>query len=211
MSVSIDQFASGLNKAPIIAILRGVTPETALQVGEAIIGGGIRFLEVTLNSPNAPESIRLLSEAYADREDVHIGAGTVLKPAEVGEVAKAGGEYIISPNANLDVIRETKRRGLISIPGFYTPTEAFAALDAGADYLKLFPARNLGVRYIKDIKAVLPKPIIAVGGVDISNMAEFLTVCAAVGIGSNLYSSKKSVEELRGAAQEYVALGRTAA
>jgi len=205
MSIGIDQFASGLKAWPIIAILRGVTPETALQVGEAIIGGGIRFLEVTLNSPNALESIRLLSEAYADRDDVHIGAGTVLKPAEVGEVAKAGGEYIISPNANPDVIRETKRLGLVSIPGFYTPTEAFEAMDAGADYLKLFPARDLGVRYIKDIKAVLPKPIVAVGGVDMSNMAELLTVCAAVGIGSNLYSSKKTTEELREAAQQYCA------
>ncbi len=207
MSISAEQFASGLRESPIIAILRGVTPETALEVGEAIIGGGIRFLEVTLNSPNALESIRLLSEAYADRDDVHIGAGTVLKPAEVGEVDKAGGEYIISPNANPDVIRETKRWSLISIPGFYTPTEAFAALDAGADYLKLFPARDLGVRYIKDIKAVLPKPIVAVGGVDMSNMAEFLTVCAAVGIGSNLYSSKKTMEELREAAKQYCTQG----
>ena len=208
MSMSAEQFASGLSASPIIAILRGVTPETALGVGEAIIGGGIRFLEVTLNSPNALESIRLLSEAYANRDDVHIGAGTVLNPASVGEIARAGGEYIISPNANPSVIRETKRLGLISIPGFYTPTEAFAALDAGADYLKLFPARDLGVRYIKDIKAVLPKPIVAVGGVDMSNMAEFLTVCAAVGIGSNLYSSKKSMEELRESTEQYCAIIR---
>jgi len=210
MAVSIDQFAASLSASPIIAILRGVTPDTALEAAKAVIGGGIRFLEITLNSPDALTSIRLLSEAYADQEDVHIGAGTVLEPAQVRAVAEAGGEYIISPNTNFDVIWETKRLGLVSIPGFCTPTEAFAALDAGADYLKLFPARDLGARYIKDLKAVLPKPIIAVGGVDITNMAEFLTVCAAVGIGSNLYSPKKTTDELREAAEQYSVLRRTA-
>lgn len=207
MSVSIERFSESLERAPIIAIFRGVTPDKALEAAEAVIGGGIRFLEVTLNSPDALASIKLLTKAYADREDIHIGAGTVLKSAEVGEVAKAGGEYIISPNASPAVIRETKRLGLISIPGFYTPTEAFAALDAGADYLKLFPARDLGVRYIKDLKAVLPKPIVAVGGVDMDNVKEFLTVCAAVGIGSNLYSPKKTTEELQQSAQSYSSEG----
>ncbi len=135
----------------------------------------------------------------------HIGAGTVLTEHEVQSVAVAGGTYIVSPNTNAAVIKETKRLGLISIPGFYTPSEAFAARDAGADYLKLFPARDLGVGYLNDIKAVVSEPIIAVGGVDVDNISEFLAVCAGVGIGSNLYSPKRSSEAIRKSAEQYVA------
>ena len=142
---------------------------------------------------------------YRGSDCVHIGAGTVLTEHEVQSVAVAGGTYIVSPNTNAAVIKETKRLGLISIPGFYTPSEAFAARDAGADYLKLFPARDLGVGYLNDIKAVVSEPIIAVGGVDVDNISEFLAVCAGVGIGSNLYSPKRSSEAIRKSAEQYVA------
>ncbi len=201
--VDLQTFTAALKKTPIISILRGITPATAADTAKALAEGGIRFIEVTLNSPDALTSIQILSEVYAQDKEFYIGAGTVTKPQEVDAVARAGGKYIISPNTNPDVIRRTKGLGLISIPGFYTPTEAFAAIDAGADFLKCFPVRNLGEGYIKDIKAVVSKPIIAVGGVDLDNMQKFLRVCAGVGIGSNLYSPEKTPADLKHVASEY--------
>jgi len=193
-----------LKSAPIIAILRGVTLETVESAAEALLAGGIRFVEVTLNSPDALRSIELLAQRFS-AEELIIGAGTVTTAPQAAQVAIAGGKYIISPNTNPAVIRKTKELGLVSIPGFYTPTEAFTAVEAGADYLKCFPVRNLGESYIKDLKAVLTKPIIAVGGVDLNNMAVFLKVCAGVGIGSNLYSLDKTPEQLKALAEQYVA------
>ena len=123
-------------------------------------------------------------------------------------MAAAGGRFIISPDANPEVIRETKRLGLVSIPGFFTATEAFTALRAGADYLKLFPAGKLGPGYVKDLKAVIKAPILAVGGVDTDNIAAFLDVCAGVGIGSALYKPGKTPAEIEQAAAVYAAAVR---
>ncbi len=192
-----SEFQHDLALAPVIAILRGVTPETVLPVCDALATGGVRFIEVTLNSPDALTSIARAAEHFRGLA-VRIGAGTVLSAAEVDAVAEAGGTYIISPNTDAAVIRQTKKRGLISIPGFFTPSEAFAALAAGADLLKCFPVGRLGPGYIKDLKAVLPAPVIAVGGANADNAAEFLQAGAiAVGVGSALYKPGWSPEVMQ--------------
>ncbi|MGN1364718.1 2-dehydro-3-deoxy-6-phosphogalactonate aldolase [Victivallis vadensis] len=201
-------FQEQARRCPVVAILRGITPEEMLPVCEALRTAGIRLLEVPLNSPDALESIRRAAAKYHAAGELLAGAGTVLTAQNVRDVAAAGGRFIISPDANPEVIRETKRLGLVSIPGFFTATEAFTALRAGADYLKLFPAGKLGPGYVKDLKAVIKAPILAVGGVDTDNIAAFLDVCAGVGIGSALYKPGKTPAEIEQAAAVYAAAVR---
>lgn len=201
-------FQEQARRCPMVAILRGITPEEMLPVCEALRTAGIRLLEVPLNSPDALESIRRAAAKYHAAGELLAGAGTVLTAQNVRDVAAAGGRFIISPDANPEVIRETKRLGLVSIPGFFTATEAFTALRAGADYLKLFPAGKLGPGYVKDLKAVIKAPILAVGGVDTDNIAAFLDVCAGVGIGSALYKPGKTPAEIEQAAAVYAAAVR---
>ena len=201
-------FQEQARRCPMVAILRGITPEEMLPVCEALRTAGIRLLEVPLNSPDALESIRRAAAKYNAAGELLAGAGTVLTAQNVRDVAAAGGRFIISPDANPEVIRETKRLGLVSIPGFFTATEAFTALHAGADYLKLFPAGKLGPGYVKDLKAVIKAPILAVGGVDTDNIAAFLDVCAGVGIGSALYKPGKTPAEIEQAAAVYAAAVR---
>lgn len=201
-------FQEQARRCPVVAILRGITPEEMLPVCEALRTAGIRLLEVPLNSPDAPESIRRAAAKYHAGGELLVGAGTVLTVQNVRDVAAAGGRFIISPDTNPEVIRETRRLGLVSIPGFFTATEAFTALRAGADYLKLFPAGKLGPGYVKDLKAVIKAPILAVGGVDTDNIAAFLDVCAGVGIGSALYKPGKTPAEIEQAAAAYAAAVR---
>lgn len=201
-------FQEQARRCPVVAILRSITPEEMLPVCEALRTAGIRLLEVPLNSPDALESIRHAAAKYHAAGELLTGAGTVLTAQNVRDVAAAGGRFIISPDANPEVIRETKRLGLVSIPGFFTATEAFTALRAGADYLKLFPAGKLGPGYVKDLKAVIKAPILAVGGVDAENIAAFLNVCAGVGIGSALYKPGKTPAEIERAATAYAAAVR---
>lgn len=201
-------FQEQARRCPVVAILRGITPEEMLPVCEALRTAGIRLLEVPLNSPDALESIRRAAAKYHAAGELLAGVGTVLTAQNVRDVAAAGGRFIISPDANPEVIRETKRLGLVSIPGFFTATEAFTALRAGADYLKLFPAGKLGPGYVKDLKAVIKAPILAVGGVDAENIAAFLNVCAGVGIGSALYKPGKTPAEIERAATAYAAAVR---
>ena len=190
-----DSLLAALADAPVVAILRGVTPETVLPVGRALAEAGVRFVEVPLNSPSPFESIRRL--AKAENGGVWVGAGTVVRAEDVDAVAEAGGRYVLAPNTDPGVIRRTKELGLVSIPGFLTPSEAFAALDAGADALKLFPAARLGAGYIRDLRAVLPAPILAVGGINADNLREFLQngACAA-GVGSCLYRPGDPVADI---------------
>ncbi|MBR2633736.1 MAG: 2-dehydro-3-deoxy-6-phosphogalactonate aldolase [Lentisphaeria bacterium] len=199
--MSFEKYSS---MCPAVAILRGITPDEMLDVCEILYDAGIRILEVPLNSPDACESIRRAAEKYHADGRMLIGAGTVLSVEDVQNVANAGGKFIISPDTNCDVIRETKKLGLVSIPGFFTPTEAFSALRAGADYLKLFPAGVNGTGYIKDLKAVIKAPILAVGGVNEKNIPEFLTLCAGVGIGSALYKPGKTHAEIKASATQIV-------
>lgn len=189
----------------IVAILRGVTPDTVIDVADCLVRSGIKTIEVPLNSPRALESIRLLHEGLAGKAT--IGAGTVLSIEQVEAVAQAGGALVLSPNMNVDVIRRTRQLGLTSIPGVATPTEAFAALDAGATALKLFPADVLGVSSLKAWRSVMPSDvrIYAVGGIEADNAAAFLAAGAVgVGVGGWLYKPGRSLVELRNRASELV-------
>ncbi len=186
-------FEDLMAECPLIAILRGITPEEIVDVCDVLYKNSIRLLEIPLNSPNALQSIERAVKHTEGR--MMVGAGTVLTPEDVRGVHAAGGKFIISPNTDVAVIRETKALGLLSIPGFFTASEAFTAIQAGADYLKLFPA-ILGPGYIKDLKAVIKKPILAVGGVNAANLPEFMKVCVGAGIGSALYKAGKSLDAL---------------
>lgn len=177
-----------LDALPLIAILRGLTPDEAVEIGEAIVAAGFLCLEVPLNSPDPFESIRRLRLALDGR--ALVGAGTVLTPKQVDQVAHVGGQLCISPNTDLDVIRAAKDNGLLSLPGVFTPTEAFQALSAGADGLKLFPAEVAGPAGLRAIRAVLPQAtrLYAVGGVSPDNLDTWARAGASgFGLGSSLY------------------------
>lgn len=196
---------------PIIAILRGVTPEEVLEVGSAILETGVPVLEVTMNSPRPLESIKLLSEKYGDSK--LIGAGTVTTVEQVQDVYDAGGRIIVSPNTDVKVIEATKRLGMFSAPGCFTPTEAFQAYYAGADVLKLFPCDIIGTKGIKAMRATLPKDsmVAAVGGVNAGNMADFVKVGTnGFGIGSAIYAPGKSINDIKAGAEELVSSVRAA-
>lgn len=173
---------------PLIAILRGVTPDEILGIGEALIDAGFVAIEVPLNSPEPLASIRLLADAFGER--ALIGAGTVRDPADVARIAAAGGRLVVMPHGDAAVIDAAKERGLLCVPGVATPTEAFAALDAGADALKLFPAEALPPAVVKAWRAVLPKDVwlLPVGGIRPDSMALYLAAGAnGFGLGSALY------------------------
>ncbi len=172
----------------LIAILRGIEPVQAVEAAAALIDAGITWIEVPLNSPDPLASISAMQAAHG--EHARIGAGTVLSAAEVEAVAVAGATFIVSPNANVAVIGATKRLGLGSYPGVFTPTECFAALDAGADALKVFPAGLMGTEGLKAIRAVLPPEtsIYAVGGVGPENFAIWRAAgIDGFGLGSSLF------------------------
>jgi len=196
---------------PLIAILRGIAPDEAVDVGIALFETGFRIIEVPLNSPEPIESIRRLAAALGDRAT--IGAGTVRSAAEVAEVAAAGGELIVSPHMNPQLIRATKQAGLMSGPGVATPTEAFAAIEAGADFLKLFPAEQIGPAIVKAWRAVLPKgmPLVPVGGITPESMGAYVAAGAAgFGLGSALYKPGMTPADVRHAAEAFTAAWRKA-
>jgi 2-dehydro-3-deoxyphosphogalactonate aldolase len=185
---AITDFDVAFVELPLVAILRGVQPDAVEAIGEALVEAGFRLIEVPLNSPDPFDSIGRLAKTLDGRAIV--GAGTVLSPADVDRVAGAGGTMIISPNANLDVIARSAAAGLVSLPGIATPSEAFAALGAGANALKLFPAEGASPAVLKAMRAVLPAAtrVLPVGGIDPTNMAPWIAAGAAgFGLGSALY------------------------
>lgn len=205
MSTPTTKFSAALQALPLVAILRGLTPAEAPAVGDAIVESGFRLLEVPLNSPQPLESIALLRQRFPQ---ALVGAGTVLGAQQVREVHAAGGELIVAPNFNAEVIAEAARLGLVSLPGVMTPTEAFGALAAGATGLKLFPAELASPAVVKALLAVLPKgtPLMPVGGITPDNMATWRAAGAAgFGIGSALYKPGKSAAAVREDALRFVA------
>ncbi len=195
-----------LERCPLVAILRGIQPAEAEAIGFALERAGISIVEVPLNSPSPLDSIAILSRIFGDR--MLVGAGTLTKPSQVGEVAAAGGRLIVTPHADTAIVRAAKQAGLFAFPGFFNPTEAFALLDAGADAIKLFPAEVLGTPMLKAIRAVLPKStiVIPVGGVDASNVAPWMEAGAlGLGAGSSIYKPGDDAHAVEAKARALVA------
>lgn len=200
-----------LDELPLVAILRGLVPEEAVEVGEALVAAGFRTLEVPLNSPRPLESIARLAEALGDRAIV--GAGTVLTPAEAHAVADAGGRLMVSPNTDAAVIAAARGRNMLALPGVFTATEAFAALAAGADALKLFPAEIAGPAGLKALRAVLPAGtrVYAVGGVSPETIPAWRAAGASgAGLGSALFTPGRSAAEVGDRAAAFVSAWRAA-
>ncbi|WP_372571915.1 2-dehydro-3-deoxy-6-phosphogalactonate aldolase [Ruegeria jejuensis] len=190
----------------IIAILRGLDPQDAIPMSEALISAGITRIEVPLNSPNPLQSIADMARACGDR--ALIGAGTVLTVDQVEQVADAGGKLIVSPNCDTEVIARSRALGLESWPGIFTPTEAFAALKAGASGLKLFPGNMAGPGGLKAMRAILPAgtQVYAVGGAGPENFGEWVAASAdGFGIGSALFKPGMSVTDVSARAADIVA------
>ncbi len=202
----IELFRHYFDPCPLVAIIRGVTPDEVVAVGEALLAAGIGIIEVPLNSPDPIESIRRLSTAMGDR--ALIGAGTVLTVKQVHDVKAVGGRLIVSPNANVAVIAASAAAGLVSAPGIFTPTEAFAAIEAGATALKLFPAEAASPAVVKAQRAVLPRdvPLLIVGGVGSDTMAPWLAAGAdGFGLGSGVFKPGQNAAEVGAQARAYVA------
>jgi 2-dehydro-3-deoxyphosphogalactonate aldolase len=196
--------AEFLTPLPLVAVLRGISPPEVPDVADALTGAGFRVLEVTLNSPDPFDSIRALTARCG--ATCLVGAGTVIDPSDVERVREAGGRLIVMPHADVAVIREAKRQGMICVPGVATPTEAFAALAAGADGLKMFPAEALPPAALRAWRAVLPKPtlVFAVGGMRPDNLLPYREAGAdGFGTGSNLYKPGVPAADVREAALAY--------
>ncbi|GBQ29261.1 2-dehydro-3-deoxy-6-phosphogalactonate aldolase [Gluconacetobacter azotocaptans] len=201
----MTSFDDALAACPLIAILRGVTPDEVLEIGDALVEAGFRIIEVPMNSPHPLRSIRLLQDRFG--ETALIGAGTVTSPDMVVQVAEAGGRLIVMPHGDVAVIRAARALGLYCTPGVATPTEGFAALAAGATALKMFPAEQLGPPTLAAWRSVFPAGtrFIPVGGVTPDTMEAFLDAGAAgFGLGSALYRAGRSAREVGVAARRFV-------
>ena len=190
----------------LIAILRGITPPETIAVCAELIAAGITLIEVPLNSPEALKSIADAAARFSG--EALIGAGTVLTPADVDAVRAAGGQFVVSPDTNPAVIARTRELGMASYPGVFSPTDAFAALRAGATGLKFFPAEVLGPKGIKAMKAVLPPavPLYAVGGANPDNFGEYFAAgCAGFGLGTYIFKPGMSATEVAARAATAVA------
>ncbi len=200
-----DRFLAALKTLPLIGILRGLKPDEALPVGQALLDTGWTLIEVPLNSPQPLQSIEALAGALPR---ALVGAGTVLTAGQVRDVHAAGGQLVISPNFNAEVVREAVRLDMVCLPGVMTATEAFAALQAGAAGLKLFPAEMITPAVVKALRAVLPPPtlLLPVGGITVGNMASYQSAGASgFGIGSALYKPGMPASEVAENAMKFIA------
>ena len=199
-------FARHFAACPLVAIIRGVTTDEAEAVGNALYEAGIRIIEVPLNSPDPLTSIAKLAQRLGDR--ALVGAGTVLDASQVADVKAAGGQLIVSPNTNAEVISAAVAAGMVSCPGYFTPTEAFTALAASAHALKLFPAEAATPAVVKSQRAVLPKdvPVLVVGSVRPDQMRLWLDAGAnGFGLGSGVFKPGDSPAEVAANARAYIA------
>ena len=204
MTPLLAKFNAHMDALPLVAILRGLKPEEALEVGHAIVNAGFHILEVPLNSPDPLRSIQILAEAFPN---ALVGAGTVTTAQQVRDIKAAGGQLIISPHLDDNVVCEAVNLGLISMPGVATPTEAFHAIALGAHGLKLFPAEMISPSVVKSMRAVLPGHVrlIPVGGIGAHNMANYRQCGASgFGIGSALYAPGKTVQAIGESAAAFV-------
>jgi 2-dehydro-3-deoxyphosphogalactonate aldolase len=195
-----------LDRMPLVAILRGLEPNRSENVCTVLIEAGFRIIEVPLNSPQPLQTISRLADRFGD--EVLIGAGTVLTTREANDVAAAGGRLVVMPNCDPAVIRAAKDAGCAAVPGVMTPSEAFAALAAGADALKLFPAEILPPKVVKALRAVLPPDtdVLPVGGVTPEAMADYWAAGASgFGLGSALFKPDRPVAEIAAAADRFIA------
>ena len=204
-----ERFAAAQSALPLVAILRGIRPQEAVDIGVALVEAGFRLIEVPLNSPDPFTSIAALRQALPD--EVLVGAGTVLDLAQIGQLCGCGGELVIMPHADLALIRAAKAAGLLCVPGIVSPTEAFAALAAGADALKIFPAELVTPAILKAMRAVLPKGIglLPVGGIKPESLKPYVDAGATgFGLGSALYKPGMTVEQTASMARQFVAAWR---
>ena len=202
---AVEDFRRHFAECPLVAIIRGVTPGEAKAIAGALYEGGIRIIEVPLNSPQPFESIRTIADAYGDR--ALVGAGTVLHPDDVARVKDAGGRLVVSPNTDIPVIEATVAAGLVSSPGYFTPSEAFDAILAGAHSIKLFPAEAASPKVVKAQKAVLPNdvPLIVVGGVTPESIPDWIGGGVdGFGLGGGLYKPGQDTETTLAKARAYV-------
>lgn len=191
-----------LEQCPLVAILRGVRPDEAEAIGAALLGTGLRVIEVPLNSPEPMRSIAVLAGRFG--AEALIGAGTVMSAEQVAQVAAAGGRLIVTPHAAVDVVGAAKAAGMVAVPGFFTPAEAFSLLAAGADALKLFPAEAGNPAMLRALRAVLPQGtmLLPVGGVDARSIPAWQEAGAAgFGIGSAIYQPGDSADAVRAKAE----------
>lgn len=179
----------------LIAIVRGARPEDTLKIVQSLYEGGIRIVEITMNSPKPLSAIEMVADEFGDK--MAVGAGTVLDPESARSALLAGAQFILSPTLKAETIQLTKRYGAVSIPAAFTPTEILTAYELGGDIIKVFPATALGPKFIKDIHGPLPQiPLLPTGGVGLHNIKEYIDAGAAgLGIGSSLVNTKQEVTE----------------
>jgi 2-dehydro-3-deoxyphosphogalactonate aldolase len=205
-----EQFVEWISPMPLVAILRGLTPDKASETGAVLIDAGFRVMEVPLNSPNPIETISILTAEFGQR--ALIGAGTVMTSDQVIQIAGAGGKLIVSPHSDQDLITAAKVRGLFSLPGVATPSEGFAALNAGADGLKLFPAEFLSPSVVKAWRAVMDRSVglFPVGGITPDKIEDYLEAGATgFGLGSALFKADYTLSEIGANADRFITKMRT--
>ncbi|MEL6830227.1 MAG: 2-dehydro-3-deoxy-6-phosphogalactonate aldolase [Pseudomonadota bacterium] len=200
-----NQFEEALSECPIIAILRGVTPAEVLDISDALFRAGIRIVEVPMNSPEPLESIKSLVAAMGER--LVVGAGTVIEPRMVNAIGDAGGQIIVSPNTDQLVLARSHVLNLVPIPGVLTPTDIFKAANQGAEYLKLFPADQVGTSFVRAVRPTMPESLklLAVGGVSAATAPDWLAAgTVGLGCGGSLYRPGDSADQVFRRASEIV-------